>query len=351
MSGSQAQNRKKILKDRNNTSSHSLQAIALFQTSAPVSISRDPDCVPYWNDQVADWSKKLSLPTETGCVSSLMAQRSWFSQKITQQTNGNYLRISSPSLPSSFADYKESVPPGTDSNGNAAKNKKREKKVQTTRRAKRMKKADLTRSLKIRMYPNSSQKTLLRQWMGCARLVYNMVVANYRLGRRSTKQFFFRALLRLKIKHTKEWSFMDKVPYEVLDHAISDAIRARDEVITRNKENQHQHHVLHFRSKKNDRQTITIRAQYCREPLHFYVRLLHNNAILAVDPNHPRHKMKPPFHHEHRRRNHGWPNEIGKVKMDSNLIYERKLGYWTFVWVYGKSIRENQAEEIHVAAT
>ena len=116
MSGSQAQNRKKILKDRNNTSSHSLQTTALFQTSAPVSISRDPDCVPYWNDQVADWSKKLLLPTETGCVSlpltflslssSLMAQRSWFSQKITQQTNGNYLRISSPLIQSSFADYK-----------------------------------------------------------------------------------------------------------------------------------------------------------------------------------------------------------------------------------------------------
>ena len=138
---SQAQNRKKVLKDRN-TSSRSFQTTALFQTSAPVSISRDPDCVPYWNDQVADWSKKLLLPTEAGCVSSplalsslsstLMAQRSWFSQKITQQTNGNYLRISSPSLQSSFADCKESVPPGTDSNGNAAKNKKREKKVQTT---------------------------------------------------------------------------------------------------------------------------------------------------------------------------------------------------------------------------
>ena len=129
--------------------------------------------------------------------------------------------------------------------------------MQTTRRAKRMKKADLTRSLKIRMYPNSSQKTLLQQWMGCARLVYNMVVDNYRLGHRTTRQFFFRMLLRLKIKHTKEWIFMDKVPYEVLDHAISDAIQARDEVIKRNKENQHQHHVLHFRSKKNDRQTIT----------------------------------------------------------------------------------------------
>ena len=33
MPGSQAQNRKKILKDRNNTSSRSLQTTALFQTS------------------------------------------------------------------------------------------------------------------------------------------------------------------------------------------------------------------------------------------------------------------------------------------------------------------------------
>ena len=60
------------------------------------------------------------------------------------------------------------------------------------------------------MYPNSSQKTLLRQWMGCARLVYNMVVNNYHLGHRTTRQFFFRMLLQLKIKHTKEWIFIDK---------------------------------------------------------------------------------------------------------------------------------------------
>jgi len=36
--------------------------------------------------------------------------------------------------------------------------------------------------------------------------------------------------------------------------------------------------------------------------------------LLAVD-----HKVKLPFHHEHRRRNHGWSNEIGEVKMDSKL--------------------------------
>ena len=147
---------------------------------------------------------------------------------------------------------------------------------------------------------------------------------------------------------------MDKVPYEVLDHAITSAIQARDEVIARNREreNHQPYHILHFVSKKDDRQTITIRWQYCRESLRFYTRLLHNKTILADDPNHPRYKGpdKPPFHHEHQRCNHGWPNENGNVTMDSKLKYQRKLGHWTFVWVYGKSIRENQAEKIHVAA-
>ena len=39
--------------------------------------------------------------------------------------------------------------------------------------------------------------------------------------------------------------------------------------------------------------------------------------------------------HEHRRKNHNWPNLEGKVLMDSKLIFNKKLNYWTFVWVYG----------------
>ena len=71
----------------------------------------------------------------------------------------------------------------------------------------------------------------MRQWMGCARLVYNMVIANYIHSWQANQQFYFRSLLKLKINHTREWKFMQKVPYDVLDHAISDAILARDEVI------------------------------------------------------------------------------------------------------------------------
>jgi len=183
------------------------------------------------------------------------------------------------------------------------------------------------------------------------RIIYNMVVANYRRTRRCTKQYFFRILLEHEIKTTRRWHFMKTVPYEVLDHAIASAIQARDEVDRRNRElkkmKQIPRHRLQFATKKNPIQTITIRAQYCRTPIRFYTRLLHNKELISADADYPRHKMKPPLHHEHRRRNYHWPNDEGRVEMDSRLSYNRRLKHWTFIWVYGKGIapaREDQAE-------
>ncbi|CAG8504349.1 14179_t:CDS:2 [Ambispora leptoticha] len=121
---------------------------------------------------------------------------------------------------------------------------------------------------------------------------------------------------------------MDKIPYDVLEHAISSFILARDEVITRNqvRGNQRPHHILNFASKKDDLQTITIHAQYYRESLCFYLRLLHNKTLLAVDPDHPHHKdlTNSPLHYERQRANHGWPNDTGDVTMDSKLTASAK---------------------------
>jgi hypothetical protein len=182
------------------------------------------------------------------------------------------------------------------------------------------------------------------------RVVYNMVVANYRETRCCNHQSFFRTLLKNEIQTTHRWHFMKTVPYDILDHAITSAIWARDEVHRRNDElikaGQRPKHHLRFATKKNPVQTITIRAQYCKTPLRFYLRLLHNKELISADPEHPRHKTKSPLHHEHRRKNHHWPNDEGLVEMDSKLSYDRQLRQWTFIWVYGKEVapaRDNQA--------
>ncbi len=102
---SPARNRK-ILKGRNSTSSHNSQTITSSLISAPALTSRGLDCVPYWNDQVADWSRRLWLPTETGSAGSPSTSSN--SPSNDNSTDECYFGISSPLTPSSSADPKES---------------------------------------------------------------------------------------------------------------------------------------------------------------------------------------------------------------------------------------------------
>ena len=218
---------------------------------------------------------------------------------------------------------------------------------------------DITRTLKLRVYPNRRQKIILRQWLGCARLVYNMVVADFRAGEFPNQKQYREELQRRK---QNQWSFMTRcVPYNLLDEVLVEALHARTEVRRRNSTGG-QHHNMSFRTLKDQRQSISIRHQNCVEPLKFYPRSLHIHSVLASDPNHVRHKdhhrsrrhnpndppkILPPFHPEHLSlNNNNWPNMDGKVTYDSTLLYERRLRKWSFCWVHGKRAvqgGENQA--------
>ena len=182
-----------------------------------------------------------------------------------------------------------------------------------------------------------------------------MVVENYRAGNRTTNLSRFRSLRQERI-NSGEWGFMATVPYNILDEATKEAIQARDLVISRNNELRDQgegpRHQLRFRTSKEAQQTIAIRQQNCVKGLFFYPRILHTRAMIAVDPAHPRRKpaaSRPPFHPEHRKTNHNWPNVDGTVSRDSKLRYDRKLRRWIFVWCYEKPRvvpRDDQARVI-----
>ncbi len=156
------------------------------------------------------------------------------------------------------------------------------------------------------------------------------------------------------------WSFMAEVPYNVLDEAIKEAIQARDLVQVRNQETRAAGglpcHRLSFRSRKELHQTITIRQQNCFDHLKFYPRILHTHAMRSDDPLHPRHKnptTHPPLHHEHRKKNHNWPNLEGKANNDSKLVWNRSRQQWTFIWVYEKKCvtpHENQVRGVNICS-
>ncbi|RHZ76817.1 hypothetical protein Glove_189g19 [Diversispora epigaea] len=77
-------------------------------------------------------------------------------------------------------------------------------------------------------------------------LWFSMVFANFNYDYLST--------LKLKISYIHEWYFMKDCPYEVLDHVITEAIQARDEVIRQNNEllnnNYYSRHHLHFQKRR-----------------------------------------------------------------------------------------------------
>src|SRR5271167_1685211 len=85
--------------------------------SAQVSTSNNRDIRPYWNGQVAEWSRKLWLPivtdstgspsTSSSMCSPFTLQNSWFSSTIRPPTSTNFPRISLRSTLSSSVECKE----------------------------------------------------------------------------------------------------------------------------------------------------------------------------------------------------------------------------------------------------
>ena len=92
-SGSLVSSKKRILNSRNNSSAPNFQPMNSPAILNRVSTSNSQDIRPYWNGQVAKWSQKLWLPTDSAAspltlssiYSSSILQNSWFSSMMRPQ--------------------------------------------------------------------------------------------------------------------------------------------------------------------------------------------------------------------------------------------------------------------------
>ena len=253
----------------------------------------------------------------------------------------------------------------------------------------------VNRTLSIKTYPNHLQKGILKRWLGLTRRAYNTVVRWDKSRRRcdSSKHFewiksqtlneklklyadvkegkdpkeedkklrkscvwgerkFLRTVVWLEL-HLK--GLHDKVPANVIDESIDEALTARQNIIQKNSE-EIKKSSLSFKSKKDLRQTITVRAQNFskKDWNHFYITYLHNSSTLSSKRYKPT-KLESgkrdlrPFHFETKRKHNKWPSQ--KIDSDCKLTYIRKTNEWIFHWVYEaqKQIRETQAD-VHVVS-
>ncbi|RIB15710.1 hypothetical protein C2G38_2092681, partial [Gigaspora rosea] len=174
------------------------------------------------------------------------------------------------------------------------------KTIKARSKKKRKIETSVNRTLSIKTYPNHSQKKILKRWLELMRYAYNTVV-RWNKNRRfcnSSKNFEWikpytlneKLKLYTDIKEGKDlnekdkklrrscvWGerkflrtvvwlelrlkgLHDKVPANIIDESIDDALIARKNIIQKNLKDTKKS-FLSFKSKKDLRQTMTIRAQ------------------------------------------------------------------------------------------
>jgi putative transposase len=143
--------------------------------------------LPYWSTHVNDLSKKLWVPSNQllSNIDSISNNASWFSFQVWDNPNcsNNFNLNSLPQL-----DNKPII-----------------------------------KAKKIRIYPNTQQKNLFRQWLGTSRKVYNETVNHLNLPKEQReKQWMFAA--KIILNSLPEWA--KAIPYQVKKIAVEDAYKA-----------------------------------------------------------------------------------------------------------------------------
>ncbi len=186
---------------------------------------------PYWNPFVRDVSGILWLPPSGfSDESDITIGNSWFSALMKEAANPG---ISAACL-SLFSDC-------SDSGG--------------------------LKSKKIRIYPDDRQKSLLRQWLGTARFVFNQTVAYLKQPETSANWFGIKTEI---IAGLPEWA--KSVPYQIKSVAVRDACDAvKNAKMKCRKTGQIQD--VKFRSKREKKDSVYILKQLVKTES-FYVRYL-----------------------------------------------------------------------------
>ena len=128
----------------------------------------------------------------------------------------------------------------------------------------------------------------------------------------------YRELLREKLRD--EWSYLAEVPYNARDEAMKEARANIKSAITNVKRGHIKHFTTPFRLKKNDTQTLPVRAQNITKDLHIYPRMLFTKELVGSDSS------KPTKHVERCRKKTNY--DASRTVRDSRLLYKRRAKEW-----------------------
>lgn len=218
------QSKKTTSKDKSSSCSQSIQITPFSRMLGLGSTSNENNSDSFLKNALKEELEKLSLPTETdfadldlNCLSGSSLKtlsNSWFSNNRNYRLNKSLLQTCSPSSPCFHVEF-------TDSENT------------------------VTRSRKIRIYPNKEQKSILSNWFGASRFAYNKAVE---LLKQPDTKAQWKSIKTDLMHDMPEWS--KEVPYQIKSVAIRDCCQAVSNAKKKFKQTGKFQEVK-FRSKKN----------------------------------------------------------------------------------------------------
>ena len=236
--------KKMTLKDSAHFSDSISLATILLQTLGQELIGRGKDLKPFWNDLCNELSARLWLPIVTECVGSPLISSRISSNFVMSNSLFSTMETMNPDplLSSQMTSYLSSPSIPAD------------KWVEED-----------TRVRKIRMYPTKAQASVLRQWMGTTRFIYNRTLNFIRENPDISSNFY--SLKEMFVNNpdrsvVNEWEL--STPSEVRRYAIKDLMTARAAAFTNLKKGNIAKFKLNFRSKKRGEASIGLPKKACK---------------------------------------------------------------------------------------
>ena len=248
-----------ILRPKSRTYKNTAPKQKSSKTSVVVSTSSEKGPKPYWNASCEVINSALLLPIgidSPGSAGKLYSSwssktvaKSWFSTKLFTHPKQNLLPISSlfsTCFPTECPDSGDTV----------------------------------TKSRKIEIFPTVAQKIILRRWFGTSRYTYNESVFALQAQDRPKN---FKGLVPIVFDQLPEWHV--ETPRQIKVGAVMDACQAVSNAKIKAKATGERQKVS-FRSRKNPRQTLYLRADSLKKN-GFYVRFLGNMKMSEPLPAKP----------------------------------------------------------------
>ena len=204
------------------------------------------------------------------------------------------------------------------------------------------------KSFHVRLYFDTLQKQVLRQWMGVSRIIYNNIIAKFKQDNNKPKKKDVRQWIK---DNDKSFDWFKQVPYNIKDETITQALAAIEGYKTRVSQGNNGG-ILGFRTKKDLRQVLPIREQNINFKNFSFYNTTMEDCCKKINGAYKKTLKKSHQRLENKKNNIKTCLNIDQKWSDAVLCFHKKLGNWTLNarYTHLPIVRDDQSDKDDIVA-